>query len=205
MATSQFTVDEDIADGLLTFGYLRDLLNEYEDYSFMVVMILLFYQQGFAEFFDADVDKDYEEKMRFGDILRKKNKYMVLDMDNEMTEIGEYSVRWFESEPVTEVTICIPFYICQYLDNAVSFYSKLNISGPFWDTADLYNLELEVEQDDKGLFGYLGGSLNLEYELITMRFINLEIYEIEVNFGELTARFKTDNITHVDIDGYYER
>ena len=44
---------------LAIYGYLRNILNDEIDYSMIFAVILLFYDQGYAKYFDENIDKDY--------------------------------------------------------------------------------------------------------------------------------------------------
>ena len=206
--------NEEVADELIISGYLRDMFNDDRDYSFIVAIIILFYQQGYAKYYDENIDKDYKQKMRFGDILMTKNDYMVLDSNNKLQRIGEYYEDSDDDEPEAEIDITVPFSICQHLTDAVTFYSNLNQINSFKEAVDYY-LHLEVKHDDKWLIKQLNGPLKPEYELITLRFDRMEIYSVDVRFKErcfkrfytfhLAQRFHlSDKITAKDIDMYYK-
>ena len=42
--------------------YLKDIMGHENDYHDIIQIIVEYYKQGFAEWFDENNDKDYEEK-----------------------------------------------------------------------------------------------------------------------------------------------
>ena len=75
------------ADQLIISGFLRNSIKDDNDYSFIFAIIFLFYQQGFAKYYNERKDKHCKQKMRFGDILETKDhKYFILNDNNKMKE-----------------------------------------------------------------------------------------------------------------------
>ena len=179
---------------------MRTMMNDEKDYSMIIAIIALFYQQGFAKYYDARIDKDYKQMMRFGDILLVDwEEYMVMDINNEMKGI---------SGGLFGDDVDIPLSICKYLSNAVEFYSK-------WDEEKLNStdatIQLFVKYDDEWLINHFDGALNPQFESIAISF------EDEVNddnFQEVCICFTNkyekyfnpikNKITHQDINMYYE-
>ena len=79
-------------------GYLRDLIKHENDYGFIFAIILLFYQQGFAKYYDKGIDKDYKQKMRFGDVLRTNGTLQVLNINNELEDVGDIYTEYDSEE-----------------------------------------------------------------------------------------------------------
>ena len=179
-------------------GYLRDVVNTDNDYSFIFGIILSFYQQGFAKYFDETIDKDYKQKMRFGDILQTNdNKYMVLDINNEMRQIGEYDPDSLFSVLVLE----IPLSICQVLSNAILFYSQI-------EDDKITLLRLNVKYNDKWIIKQFGGPLNAEFESITIIRYESQVIDIVINYGQqYSKQFKMismNNVSYKDINKFFE-
>ena len=155
-------VDREQRAFLAICGYLRDMNNDGYDYDFIFGIILLFLCQKFAKYYDESIDKDYKQKMKFGDILKtEEGKYLVLDKENEMREVGDYDYEQeFENgTPHELITISIPFSICKHLERAVSFYSKFDKFRAF-HRAYKYDLILEIRHDDEWIVENLGGVSN---------------------------------------------
>ena len=202
MASQQ---DDSMIDQLIIYGYLRSIINDENDYSFILAIILSFYQQGFAKYYEEKFDKDYKQKMRFGDILRSKsNDYMVLNINNELQVIG---CRDGGGRYDVYIDIGIPYSICQYLSNAVSFYSKIHELKPF-KQADDYQLKLHVKHNDEWIIKHFDGPLDPQYESICIylddgRFQNFGIVFVD-GFREQWFNPIKRKISYKDIEKYYE-
>ena len=77
------------------YGYLRDVLNHEIDCHDIIKIIVEYYKQGFASFYDENADSYYDMKqIKFGDIVRTKmnagyvSKYMVMNIKNELITVG---------------------------------------------------------------------------------------------------------------------
>ena len=77
---------------LTVFGWTRkNIININDKYNLddIITIVISYYTQGFANYFDEAFDANYEQQLQFGDILRTKDsKYMVLDIDNMLQDIG---------------------------------------------------------------------------------------------------------------------
>ena len=104
---------------LSVYGYLRDILSEQKDYDDIVLIIIFYHRQGFARYYDEVIDKDFKQKVRFGDVVKtKRGKYKVLDLNNKLKVIK-----------TSGIYLDIPMSICQYLTDSMSYYSKLSEHG----------------------------------------------------------------------------
>ena len=159
-------VDSQRTDQLIIYGYLRNIINAENDYSFILAIILLFYQQGFAKYYDENIVKDYKQKMRFGDLVKAKNNdIMVLNINHELVKVGSYSCEdeYDDDEKEFDIYITIPLSICQHLVNAVSFYtvlSEMEISN----ACDEYRFDLYVKHNDQWIIKHFDGPLDSDYE-----------------------------------------
>ena len=207
MAVTLFKTVEDVREEIVTFGYLRDVFNDDNDYSFIVAIIISFYQQGFAKYYDEKVDKEYKQKMRFGDILKTKdNKYMILDINTELKKVGKYYIggSMFVENDIN-IHLTIPYSICNNLSNAVSFFSKLSQLKSFAE-ADDYELNLCVKHDDEWIIKHFNGPLNPQYESIKIAIdeVNVGVYISFVHrYGKWFYEMDTE-ISYIDIETYFE-
>ena len=194
---------------LIICGFLRSIIKDENDYSFIFALILLFYQQGFAKYFDEKVDKDYKQKMRFGDILKTKDdEYMILDMNDEMKKIGSYYVdkdMYDQEDDVSYIDLSISFDICKHLDNAQSFYSSLYNIEEFKEVDEL-DLRLFVKHNDEWIIKQFGGPLDPTYVSIEIQFYNGELDGVRISLKRYTKYFYPlkYKINHEDIKTYFE-
>ena len=127
---------------LSIFGFLRNICDDKKEYDYtdIIKMILKFHKEGYAKYYDQNVDKDYKEKMVFGDILKTQDhKFQVLDINKDLLEIGE-----IDSDG--DICILIPLSVCEHSIDAVTFYSKFDKIS-FFQEMD-YTLILDVRHDD---------------------------------------------------------
>ena len=119
--------------------------------------------------------------MLFGDILKTKNDtYMVLDINNEMHEVGTYTIEdWSE----VIIDISIPFCICKQLSNAESFYSKLYDYKSF-KKADEVNLGLCIKYNDELTIKHFDGPFDPEYESIEIQYFDGQLSRVHICFVE---------------------
>ena len=177
---------------LVICGYLRSVINDEKDYSVIFAIIILFYEQGFAQHFDENIDKDYKQKMRFGDILRKESddaewhEYMVMNMNNELEYIGNYE----DFEVRHQIVISIPLHICQHLNNAILFYSKLH-DIKFFKWVDHAFVSFFVKHDDEWIIKHFNGPLDPNYKSIEIAFYN----------GSLDT-YRKNNVKICYVEGY---
>ena len=201
---------------LAVCGYLRNIISDENDYNVIILIIISYYKQGIVTYFD-DTDQDYNQKMRFGDIVKMGDasfdfmgfeEYMALDMNNKLIRIGECSM--YRNSKCIDVYF--PFSICKYLDNAVSFYSKFHAMFSLMDLREL-TFSFFVKHTDEWIINHLNGPLNLEYESIKLEFENYECKGIRICFaesdkGKFEKRFEPNGnsfaISYKDIDEFYQ-
>ena len=217
-------VEEDYAkiEELRVHGYLRDVLNDETDYDNIITIIIEYYRQGFAKYYDEEINKDYKEKMKFGDILKRKSPspnfwkisdFMVLDMNNELQTVGEES--YDIQGGGREIDIEIPLSICKHLSNAVSFYSKFQKItffqpikyGDLETGRDYIEFMFNIKYDDDWIIKHLNCILRKQYPRILVIFNNTKFERLFVRFGD--RYYKNYNlinpiITHKDIDQFGE-
>ena len=164
-------------EDLKIFGYLREIMNDDQDYSFMTSIIIEYYKQGFAKYFDEKVNKDFMKQIRFGDIVKRlNNDYMVLNEQKVLINAGYYN----DSDEVADVTI--PLSICEKLENAMEFYSKIHKCEALqWDE---FYLDLYIKYDDGFIINKLGGPLKPEYKSIRAQSENNHLLALRIEFSK---------------------
>ena len=192
-------------DNTIINGYLRDATCTTHDYHFIFLIIAAYHKQVYAKSYNPTIDKDYKQKIKFGDIVRKDNEYYVVTQNQKLEFVGRYDIRsWRDS-----VEIRIPFSICKHLSDAVLFYSKLSNDSSFKNKKrNDFLLSLDIKYNDKGLIKELGGQINAEY----VKSIIIEYYNKSLDC--ITVRFVSNNernfsprhymVTYRDIDEFYE-
>ena len=217
MAVAQSKTVEDVTyvrEEMVTFGYMRDILNEDNDYTFIVAIIILFYQQGFAKYFDENIQKDCKPQMRFGDILKTQgDNYMILDINNELKIAGKLHIGGGLSlfgdtsdESHVDINMTIPYSICKHLTNAVSFFSKLAGLEAF-RKADDYTLNLDVKHNDQWIVKHFGGPLDSEYKSIRVWIEDGDPESVYICFARNYGQWfdpMTQQISYTDIETYFE-
>ena len=201
----------DAIKSILICGYLRDIMQYENDYTDIMLIILSFCKQGFAKYFDENMDKDYKLQMRFGDILRTENDaLMVLDINNEYQEIGLYQTYepgYYNSHGMdVYIDMSIDLSICQHLDDAVLFYSKLQ-KEEVWDEADSTSIQLTVKHNDEWIIKHFDGALNPKYKSIKILLRDGEHFNVNICFDDKCFKnYFADNgrkVTCKDVDNDY--
>ena len=192
---------------LIICGSIRSItVNDY-DYNDIIAIIFSYYQQGFAKYFNEEIDTDYKEQMQFGDILQTQDdKYMVMDMNDELELVGKNDEVGLWDDDEFNIEIKIPLSICKHLSNAVSFYSKFDQRQPFRD-AFIYTLKLCINNDDESIIQYLGGALSKKYKSIIMYSMNHSLDSMQIGIIEDQAEVfdvNRNKITCQDIDDFFE-
>ena len=149
---------------LAAYGYLRDILNDENDYDFILAIVIEYTKQGFARYFEEKVNDKFMQEMRFGDIVRKlDDEIMVLNKEQTLENAGYLD----EDHPYEDICVRIPASICNNLTNAVLFYSEFNKN---WPSTRAYSGEFEltlfISHDDQFIIDQFGGPLKAEYESI---------------------------------------
>ena len=202
---------------LIIYGYLRNILIENErDYSSILQVIMLFYHQGFAKYFDEKKDKDYRKKMKFGDIVKMDvdfHTFMILDASNELKKVGSARIDPYpisDDDPNAKIYIhvSIPFSICAYLSNAISFYSKLLQVIPFKNAIE-YQCSFTVKHNDEWILKHLNGPLNPEFTCIEIKLYdgNKKFDGIYVSFASLVEIYfdaEKYEFNYQSINNYFE-
>ena len=207
---------------LKIYGYLRNILNDEQNYADIISIIIEYLKQGYGQFFESDIDKDYKARMKFGDVvkMRKDNDddsdlesslademlcMMVLNLNNELVDAGWVEWITWEDKLEYDVWINIPYTICKHLTNATSFYSKIG-QHKFVKDCDEYSLRLNVRRDDIWIINHFQGALLRQHPAIQIQFNNHQFYQVEVKFGDkCTKQFKTnDGFSYRDIEEFYE-
>ena len=198
--------ERDITEELIVSGYLRELLVDENDYNEIITIIVSFQKQGFAKCFDSNIDKDYKQNMRFGDIVRTDNKLQVLDINQELQSAGyidEYDEKG-SAKPLYNLCFNIPSTVCKHLDNAPLFYSKLDDFK-----LNLYenSVALHLKYNDRWIIENFGGSLNPEYKSITAKFWHGNCHNINVSFvdGHSKIFVIRSGVTAESIDKEYQQ
>ena len=165
---------------LSIWGYLRDIFTDRHNYTDIILMVLQYHKEGYAKYYDEKVDKDYKQKMRFGDILRTKDdELIVLDIDNQSIAAGHLTDCFYQD---IEFYIRIPFAICQHLSDAVRFYSKFdNIT--LFQYSEWYELSLTVKHNDAWIVKHFHGPLSNKYKSIKVQFENNKLYGVTISDG----------------------
>ena len=203
MAESGGDEEYDIIQKLTIVGYLRDVINNEHDYDDIISIIVLYHQQGYANFFHSTLSKDYKQQMKFGDLVIKDSSIMVLNLDKNLEKVGSHEV---DSDQSEEINVDIPFTICQKLTNAVSFYSKLP-KHEYMHEVDFVYISLRVKYNDAWIMKNFGGKLNPNYQSIILKFCNGTFEHVNIYFEEKYSQiFHTNKkyiITAEGIDSYY--
>ena len=200
---------------LSTYGYLRDMLNDEQDYTFIIAIIIMYKEQGFARYFQETVNEEFMKEMEFGDLVTKSNgDIMVLNQHNELQKIGygekdKYNISDDNLVDI-DVQIDIPPSICHRLTNAVSFYSKVNkYDSNIWGHQDIqlcFNLSLS--HDDGFIIDSFGGPLKAEYESIEYYSEDGEFWCIIIGYTKTREKdFDEDDLkqwNHKDIIKFHE-
>ena len=174
-------------------GFLRNVINDQNDYSFIFTIITSFYHQGFAKYFDETIDKNYEQNMRFGDILKTEDhNFMIIDIDNQLTNVGKFfgPLLW----------INVPFTICNHLYNAVLFYSKVSQNKVVCDSV----FSLDVKHNDQWILQHFDGPLDPQYKSIKIEFIG---QKFDVHISPIQGYSRSFHLNHIksrDIINYFE-
>ena len=178
-------------------GFLRNMIKKEHDYSPIFAIVVSFYHQGFAKYFHQTIDKNYKQKMRFGDMLRANNDgFFVLDRNNRLTKVGRLYA-------AACIYVDIPFTICQHLDDAVSFYSKVLQIKTFTDIGD-YTFNLGVKYDDEWILQQFDGPLDPKYKSIKILCTGGKFKYVKVRAFNEWKIFNTEKIKASDIIKYFE-
>ena len=197
---------------LSTYGYLRDMLNDEQDYTFIIAIIIKYNEQGFARYFDEKAKEGFMKEMQFGDLVKKSNgDIMVLNKDNKLQKVGHgYEDSEDEEDDELYVEIGIPVSICHGLTNAFLFYSKINKSEPnIWghQEVDVY-FNFSLPHDDGCIIDTFGGELKPEYESITYYSEDGEFDFISVRYTKTREKeFYEEDIeqwSHEDVIKFHE-
>ena len=172
---------------LAVSGWAREMIfnnNEIYDYNDIITMIASFYSQGFANYFDETTypDMNCREQMKFGDVLRTKDKiYLVLDNNNELLEVGleECMDDITDTEGDYSIDIEIPLSICRHLPHAASFYSKIQWRS-MKDGCVIRTVKFYITNDDDFVVEYLGDILDSKYQSIAIRFIDNKFIDFRI-------------------------
>ena len=81
---------EEKQEKLMIWGYLRDCISNENDYSFLILMVATYYHQGYAKYYDTRIDKEYEQKMKFGDIVRFGEYFQVINLQQKKEKVGQF-------------------------------------------------------------------------------------------------------------------
>ena len=99
-----------VEDLMKPYGYLREIMNDDQDYSSIIRIIIQYYEQGFARYFDENLNKDFMKQIKFGDIVKRlNNDYMVFNDKKLLINVGHY-----ESGAECS-TFTIPLSICDQI------------------------------------------------------------------------------------------
>ena len=158
-----------LAYTLQTRGYSRDVFHDETHYNAILTIIIEYLKKAFVNFFDANIDQNYQQNMKVGDIAKQSltkesGDFMVMGIDNELIKAGVYDLD-DNMEHILNIFIDIPLSICAYLTDASSFYSKLNEIDCF-KNANYYESILCMSYDDKWIIDNFGGALKEQYPSI---------------------------------------
>ena len=212
---ASYDYEDNRIQSLMANGFLRDVLNADQNYNDIISVIILYYRQGFAKYYDSEIDRDYKEKMKFGDIVKIDNEYIALDINDKFTEIGaieetEEDELWSRYDDFDgDIDLKIPLSICTHLTNAISFYSKLNENTAAFakEINYQYSGHFNVKHDDGWIIDQFGGSLNSKIEHIAVKFKQSELSSVWINFGNwMVKEFypQLHSINYKDIDEIYK-
>lgn len=191
---------------ITTYGFLRDVLDKDQDCVDIIKIIIEYCKQGFAVYFDSELDADYKKKMNFGDIVRNGDDFDAMNMTNQLIHAGEDSGVIYDDSIGEDLDIKIPFEICEHLTDAIYFYSKL-VEHEYFKKAKDFSFALDLKKDDKWIIDNLKGALNHQYSEISVIFRNYKFYKFIVQFGPNCRRdfdAMSPGITHKDVDKFYE-
>ena len=206
--------DMDETEDLIICGYIRDILGNNNDYSFLLSIIKAYRKQGYAKYYQESKNNDYKDKMRFGDIINKdSDTYYAMSLNNKLQEIGSCNVMptfWGNDNSMVLINLRIPISISQYLINTISFYSQI----PKYELFNTGNDELygcsisyNVTYNDTWIIKHFGGALSNEYQSITVKFSNGKFKHVRIYY---TKDFKYDfdpinhEISYKDVDMFYK-
>lgn len=178
------------SEELTIYGFLREMLNNDRDYMVIIAIIIEFFHQGYAKYFDERLNKEFIKEMRFGDIVRTLDGHddmdfiKVLNKTNTLEYVGEF----YRNDNDIVVEIVIPLSICRELTNATLFFSKFDQNERY--PTGTSNMKLHISHDDGFIIDKLGGPLKSEYR-------SIEYSAVDHNFTYLTIEFMED--TYIDL------
>ena len=199
------SISYDDRNELILAGYLRCLLpNDQNDYNFIISMINTYYHQGYVQYFDVNTDKDYKQKMKLGDIIKRPDKYLyVVDIRGHQKYCGRMDYNAQSKQHINNIEI--PYSICSRFDNAVEFYN-FDKKGRNDDDSK-YNLRLSVKHNDQWIINHFHGPLKHNYPGIIVHFLDNELLDVTINYsGTYEGVFNPQkrSITSKDIEDYFE-
>ena len=183
---------------LVIDGYLKSIINDGNDYKDIHSIILQYYHQGYAKFFNArnhtnQAKEECQNKMKFGDILiqyRDPNRwsncadFYAMDIDGKLCSF-DYS---------DTISCCIS----KYLDDPIAFY-KYGTEG---------RISIYIGYDHPWIIRCFGDTLNKEYAAIKI------LLDEDYNFQSVEIRYachyyqyfypQKRKVTSKDIDEYWQ-
>ena len=153
---------------IIVYGFLRDIMKEQADYNILLEIIITYFIDRYANFYDHSPDSIYtEDQLHLGDIIKiSATKYEIVDIDGNKIYIGKQIIRKkMGSKKKIRVQLSIPYEICKYLYNAPEFFSKLN-EMPEFKSLSSFTKSLMLKYDDRYLIDTFGGALNAKYKEI---------------------------------------
>ena len=150
-------------DQLKCYGFLRDVLQDQINYAFVILIIIQYFKQECAKYFDEYLHADYKQRMAFGDIVRLKSEELkCLDLQNLLIDAGNCVTSSNLYSRTTMARIEIPLQICKYFDNAHLYYSKLSSNFKTYKGDDFRcDVILYVRHNEQHLVQLVGGALEI--------------------------------------------